>query len=128
MAKSLLRQSVAMARSQVFNLDNGSGTTVDEALFKASSRGARLVRVYALYDEACQTVAGGNFKLGSAVGGAGYVAATAYTNSAAIGDQTAAVIVADAVPANGTVFVRHTGVAATQTGTAKIVVEYVDNE
>jgi len=123
MAKSLLRQSAGVVRTQFFNIDNGAGTTVDEVMFKASAKGARLVRVYCIYNEATQTVAGGNYRLGSAVGGAQYVAATAYENSKAIGDATTGVIVADAVAANGTVFCRHTGVAVTQTGTASIVVE-----
>jgi hypothetical protein len=129
MAKALLRQSVALAQSTSFqNIDNGNGTTVDEALFKAGPKGARLVRVYCLYGEATQTVAAANFKLGASAGGAGYVAATAYENSKSVGDATTATIVNDVVPANGTVFVRHTGVAVTQTGTARYCVEYVDNE
>jgi hypothetical protein len=129
MAKSLLRQSVACVASTSYqNIDNGNGTTADECLLKAGPKGARLVRVYALYGEATQTVAAGNFKLGSSAGGAGYVAATAYENSKSVGDATHGVIVSDAVPPNGSVFVRHTGVAATQTGTARYFVEYVDNE
>lgn len=128
MAKQLMRQSVSALRTQFFNLDNGAGTTVDEAVFKASAKGARLVRVYALYGEATQTVAAGNFRVGSSAGGSQYVAATAYENSKAVGDTTNGVIVNDVVPPNGTVFVRHTGVAATQTGTASIVVEYVESD
>ena len=126
--KGLVRQSKDTVRSQYFNLDNGSGTTVDEPLFKTGAQGGRLVRVYALYGEATQTVAGGNFKLGVAAGGATLVAATAYEDSKSVGDSTAATILVDRIPANTTVFVRHTGVAVTQTGTASIVVEWVANE
>ena len=128
MPKRLYRQQINTVRSQNINIDNGAGTTLDEALFKVGSRGGSIVRVYAIYNEAAGTVAAGNFKLGSAVGGAQYVAATAYTNNAAIGDQTSAVLVSDEIPANGTVFLRHTGVATTATGTVFICVEYVDNK
>lgn len=129
MAKTMLRQQIAVVRSEAFNLDNGAGTTVDEALFTApAALPVRLVNVYAIYNEATQTVAGGNFKLGSAAGGAQYVAATAYEDSKSVGAVTRATLVTDLVPAGGVVFVRHTGVAATQTGTANIVVEYVVEE
>ena len=126
--KGLVRQSTKHSATQFFNLDNGSGTTVDEPLFRTGARGGRLVRVYAVYGEASQTVAGGNFKLGVAAGGATLVAATAYEDSKSVGDSTAATILVDRIPANTTVFVRHTGVASTQTGTATIVVEWVANE
>lgn len=125
--KARHRQQINTVKSQLVNIDNGSGTTLDEALFKVGAKGGRLVRVYALYNEAAGTVAAGNFKLGSSAGGAGYVAATAYTNNAAVGDATTATIVADKIPANGTVFLRHTGIAATVAGAAFICVEYVDN-
>ncbi len=126
--KKLFRQQINTVRSQNVNIDNGAGTTLDEALFKVGARGGSIVRVYAIYNEAAGTVAGANFKLGSAVGGAQYVAATAYTNNAAIGDQTSASLVTDEIPANGTVFLRHTGIATTATGTVFICVEYVDNK
>lgn len=128
MPKNLLRQSTTLVRSQFFNLDNGNGTTVDEPLFRTGSRPVRIVGIYAIYGEATQTVAGGNFKLGSAAGGAQYVAATAYENTKAVGDTTSATLVTDYVPANTVVFVRHTGVASTQTGTASICVELAYDE
>lgn len=126
--KGLVRQSTKHSATQFFNLDNGSGTTVDEPLFRTGSRGGRLVRVYALYGEATQTVAAGNFKLGVAAGGATLVAATAYEDSKSVGDATTASILSDKVPPNTTVFVRHTGVGVTQTGTATVIVEWVTNE
>jgi hypothetical protein len=128
MAKSFLRQGRVLVSSAIFNIDNGAGTTIDEVLFNSGPSGARLVRVYALYHEIAGTVAGANFKLGVAVGGATLVAATAYTDTAAIGSVTEAAILADKVPANTTVWVRHTGIAATATGTAEIVVEFVFDE
>jgi hypothetical protein len=129
MAKSFLRQARVMAKTrQAFDLDNGSGTTIDETLFNSGPRGARLVRVYALYEVTAGTVASGNFKLGVAAGGATLVAATAYTDSAAAGDVTEAAIVLDAIPPNTTVFVRHTGVGATQAGSAYVIAEFVYDE
>lgn len=126
--KQYLRQQANTVRSQFFNLDNGAGTTVDEPLFNSGTKGARILRVYAVYGEATQTVASANFKLGSAAGGAQFVAATAYVNSKAVGDVTEATLVTDVIPPSTTVFVRHTGVAVTQTGTASIVIDWVENE
>jgi hypothetical protein len=127
--KDLVRQTRSIIRSQTFNLDNGSGTTVDEVLFDAGSIAWRVLRVYAVYQEAAQTVAAGNFKLGTAVGGATIVAATAYTNDAAVGDITSGTVLLNGyIPANDELFVRHTGIAATATGTATIVVELVPVE
>ena len=70
MAKRLYKQQVNTVRSQIVNIDNGAGTTLDEALFNVGSKGGQIVRVYALYNEAAGTVAGANFKLGSSAGGA----------------------------------------------------------
>ena len=126
--KGLVRQSTKHSATQFFNLDNGAGTTVDEPLFNSGTKGARILRVYAVYGEATQTVASANFKLGSAAGGAQFVAATAYVNSKAVGDVTEATLVTDVIAPNTTVFVRHTGVAVTQTGTASIVIDWVENE
>lgn len=127
MTKRLYTQQINTVRSQVINIDNGAGTTLDEALFNVGSKGGQLVRVYAIYNEAAGTVAAANFKLGSAAGGAQYVAATAYTDSAAVGAVTSATIVEDTIPANGTVFLRHTGIATTALGQVFVCVEWVSN-
>ena len=127
MAKRLYKQQVNTVRSQIVNIDNGAGTTLDEALFNVGSKGGQIVRVYALYNEAAGTVAGANFKLGSSAGGAQYVAATAYTDSAAVGAVTSATLVEDTIPANGTVFLRHTGIATTAAGQMFICVEWISN-
>jgi hypothetical protein len=128
MPKSYLRQGRVLVRSANINIDNGAGTTIDEVLVNAGPVGIRLVRVYFLYEEIAQTVAAGNFKLGVAVGGATLVAATAYTNTAAIGDVTEAAVLDVRVPANTTIWMRHTGIAATATGTGKVCLEYVYDE
>jgi len=123
--KDTYQQSAAVIRTQFFNIDNGAGTTVDEPLFDSGPRGCRITRVYCIYGEATATVAAGNYRLGTAVGGAQIVAATAYVNSKAVGDVTEGVLALDSLPPNTRCFVRHTGVAITQTGTASMVVEYV---
>ena len=128
MAKSYFRQRRILVKSAQFNLDNGNGTTVDEVLVNSGILPIRLVRVYALYNEACGTVAAGTFAVGIAAGGATLVAATNYVNSAAIGDVTEATIVKDGIPKNTTIWVRHTGVGATQAGTAAVCLEFVYDE
>lgn len=115
-----------IARSVWFNLDNGAGAAVDDVLLKAANAiqivAARIVYV----DATSGTVAAGNAKLGTTLGGAEIVAATAYGNAKAVGSETAMTIVSGAVPAGGSVFCRHTGVAATQAGQAVVEIEYVD--
>jgi hypothetical protein len=125
MAKTLHQQYPAVVRTAFFNLDNGAGTTIDEPVFNSGPNGAQIVRVYCIYGETAQTVAAGNFRVGSTVGGADIVAPTAYTNAATVGSITNATLLYDTIPANTLVSVRHTGVAATQTGTASVVIEYV---
>lgn len=125
--KQLHKQQINTVRSQIVNIDNGAGTTLDEALFNVGSKGGRLVRAYAIYNEAAGTVAAANFKLGSAAGGAQYVAATAYTDNAAVGAVTSSTIVEDTLAPNATVFLRHTGIATTAAGQVFICVEWVSN-
>lgn len=119
------------ARSVWFNLDNGSGTTIDDVLLKPTSAititAARIIYV----DATSGTVAAGNVRVGTTLGGSEIVAgaadtntATAYENSKAVGTSTALVIVSGAVAAGGSVFVRHTGVAATAAGQVVIEIEY----
>lgn len=111
-------------RSVWFNLDNGAGTTIDDVLLIPTSAiliiAARIIYV----DATTGTVAAGNAKIGTTLGGAEIVAATAYENTKAVGTQTAMAIVAGAVPAATPVFVRHTGVAATAAGQAVVEIEY----
>ena len=115
------------ARSVWFNIDNGAGTTVDDVLLKPSKAititAARIIYV----DATTGTVAAGNAKIGITLGGAEIVAATAYENTKAVGTSTAMTIVSGAVAAGGSVFVRHTGIAAVAAGQAVVEVEYSVN-
>lgn len=112
------------ARSVWFNIDNGSGTTIDDVLLVPTSAititAARIIYV----DATTGTVAAGNAKIGSTLGGAEIVAATAYENTKAVGTTTAMTIVDGAVAAATPVFVRHTGIAATAAGQAVVEIEY----
>lgn len=119
--------ALVQAKSASFNLDNGAGTTVDDVVLRPdvpiTITAARIV-----YSDATSgTVAAGNVKIGTTVGGGEIVAATAYENAKAIGTKTDLVIVAGAVPAGTPVIVRHTGVAATQAGLAYVEIEYRQN-
>ena len=103
--------------SVTFTVDNGAGTTVDDTLgnfpFDAWIFDAR-----AIYTEATDTAgaASANFKLGITAGGATLVAATALEAAKAIGATTLGVPLAVYLPANTTLWVRHTGIAATEVG------------
>jgi len=116
-----------IARSVWFNLDNGSGTTIDDVILYSaqpvSIKAARIIYV----DATTGTVAAGTVGIGTAVAGVELVAATAYENTKAVGVVTALTLKAAAafVAANTPVIVRHTGVAATQAGQAVVEIEYV---
>lgn len=114
-----------VVRSQTFNIDNGSGTTVDEVLL-CLPFDIELVSVRAVYEEATDTTgaATANFKLGITVGGATIVAQTAYEAAKAIGSYTAATILINRIAKNTPLCVRHTGRAATEVGQACIQVAY----
>lgn len=123
-ARGFEQTRTATAKSVWFNLDNGAGTTIDDVILRPAVAivvtAARAVYV----DATTGTVAAANWKIGTAVGGAEIVAATAYENSKAVGTVTNGSIVAGAVAAGGAVFVRHTGIAATAAGQAFIEIEY----
>ena len=113
-------------RSIEFNIDNGAGTTADDQLCNLPYD-AYIIDVRAIYTEATDTAgaASANFKLGVAAGGATIVAATALAAAKAIGATTTSTIVSDYLPANTTLWVRHTGVASTEVGKYYIQVTYL---
>lgn len=112
------------AKSVWFNLDNGAATTIDDVILRPAVP-IVIEAVRAVYvDATTGTVAGANFKVGTTVGGAEIVAATAYENTKAVGTVTNGTIVAGAVAAGTPVCVRHTGIAATAAGQAYVEIEY----
>ncbi len=116
--------AVGVARSALFNIDNGAAATIDDVVLRAEVP-ITITAARIIYSDATTgTVAGGNAKIGTTVGGAEVVAATAYANAATVGAVTAMTIVNGAVAANTPVIVRHTGVAITQAGQAYVEIEY----
>lgn len=113
-----------VAKSQAFDLDNGNGTTIDDAIL-CHSKAIVIYSAYKLYTDATTgTVAAATAQIGTTVGGEEIVAATAYGNAKAVGTKEELTLLANTVAAGSTVFVRHTGVAPTQAGKCYIVIEY----
>ena len=119
-------QRVNVVTSKEFNIDNGSGTTDDDVLLNLPFD-VQIVSVRAIYTVATDTTgaASANFKLGVAAAGDTIVAATALAAAKAIGATTTATVLADHLPANTTLWVRHTGVAATEVGNYRVQVTYI---
>lgn len=111
-------------RSRLFNIDNGNGTTLDDCI-AFTTRKARLHAARIVYTtETAGTVASANAKIGTTVGGAEIVAATAYENSKTVGTTTAMTLVVTEVAASTMVCVRHTGIASTAAGEAYVELDY----
>ena len=112
------------SKSVWFNLDNGSGTTIDDVIL-VPQEAITIINAKIVYvDATTGTVAAGNVALGTTVGGAEVVAATAYENSKAVGSTTSMTLVNPLIPAGTPLIARHTGVAATAAGQAFVQVEY----
>lgn len=112
------------ARSVWFNLDNGSGTTIDDVIYYCAQDIKIVSAGILIVDATTGTVAAGNAKIGTTVGGAELVAATAYPDSTAVGVRTAMTLTSAAarVVAGSSIFVRHTGVASTAAGQAVVYI------
>jgi hypothetical protein len=112
------------ARSQVFNIDNGGGTTIDDVIMQIS-RALTLTSAKIVYvEEVTGTVAAGSVQLATTVGGDDIALAQNYENGKAIGAVTPLTLAATALAANQALHVRHIGVAATQAGKAYVEVEF----
>jgi hypothetical protein len=112
---------IKTARSVKFDIYNGSGTTIDDCIL-VTTRPIRLHAARIVYTTATAgTVAAGNAKIGTTVGGAELVAATSYENSKTVGLTTAMTLVLTYVAAGGFVCVRHTATAA---GEAYVELDY----
>lgn len=113
-----------IVKSVWFNLDNGSGTTVDDVLLVPPSDITLISASIVYVDATSGTVAAGNVSVGTTVGGVDIVAATAYGNSKTVGSTTSLTLAANKVSAGTMLSVRHTGVATTAAGQAYVQVEY----
>lgn len=116
-ARGNQRTFVATTRT-TFNVDNGAGTTADDASVGPFPFDCYIADAKAVYTEATDTAgaASANFKTGITSGGATLVAATALEAAKAIGGYTQATPLGVLVPAGTTIWTRHTGVASTEVG------------
>lgn len=115
---------IKITRSQNFDLDNGAGTTKDDSVLR-HSKAIQLLNARIVYTGATTgTVAAGTASIGTTVGGAEIAVATAYENAKAVGVKTAMTLLVTQVAADTPIFVRHTGVAATQAGEARVEIEF----
>lgn len=120
-----MRRQVAI--SAQFNIDNGAGTTVDDA-FLIVTQPIVIKSAKVLYTNATTgTVAAATVQLGTTAGGTELVAATTLENTKAIGTTTSLTLTSAAarVAANTMITARHTGVAITQAGEYRVIVEYM---
>lgn len=122
------RPRTVTVRSQIFNIDNGAGTTIDETLLRPANaitlRAARVV-----YDtETTGTVAAATVQIGVAVAGATVVAATALENSKAVGTTTALTLLLTNIAANTPLIVRHTGIAVTALGQYHVELDFTTDD
>jgi len=84
-----------------------------------------ITEVRIVYDkEQSGTVAGGGVKVGTQAGGEQIVASTALENTKAVGYNKACTLVEGTVAAWAPIFVRITGVAATQAGAVHVEMDY----
>mgnify|MGYP001278351499 CR=1 FL=1 len=100
------------------NIDNGGGSTADTVVVGGLPTDAEIVGAWPQYTEATDTagVATATWSLGVAAGGATIVAATALEVSKAVGAVGASQPGLVPLLAGQTLFMRHTGVATTETG------------
>lgn len=123
---STLRQRRQIARSIAFDLDNGAGATVDDVILKHSQPIIILAGRIVYTDATTGTVAAGDARVGTSLASQQIVTATNYENSKAPGSKTDLTInPAGIIDADNAIYVRHTGVAATQAGKAYVELEYV---
>lgn len=110
--------------SKEFNVDNGAGTT-DDDLLGYLPEDFTVVTVKRVYTEATDSSMGApTTKVGTAVGGEQIVTAKTVPEGAAVSSVTDLTLVTDKFAGGQAIWVRHTGVATTQAGKYKVVVEY----
>lgn len=112
-------------RSKTFNIDNGSGTVDEEPCFVAVDD-ITIIAIRRVYTEATDTAGadGALTRVGTSSNGQQIVASVACSNSKAVGATDTLTIASGVVAAGGVVFVRHTGIAATEGGQYYIEFDY----
>lgn len=112
-------------RSKTFNIDNGSGTVDEEACFHAVDD-ITITAIRRVYTEATDTAGAASAltRIGTSSNGQQIVASVALTAAKAVGSTDTLTIASGVVAAGGTVFVRHTGIAATEVGQYYVQFDY----
>ncbi len=120
------KQSYQIVRSQIFDVDNGTQTEVDECVFGSLPYAIDLLDVRAVYQVATDTAGAStaSFAVGLTAGGATLVGATNIENSKAVGSTTVGTILISRVAKGANLFVKHLGCAATQPGSYLVQITY----
>ncbi len=114
-------------KSRLFNIDNGSGTVINDAMYYCTQP-VQVLSAKALYTtETAGTVASATVSVGTTVAGVELVATTALENSKTVGAVTALTLTAAAakVAANTMITACHTGIATTALGEYYVLLEII---
>lgn len=119
-------QKYLVTKSAVFNIDNGAGTTVDDVILAGLDFNIEILSAKLVYTEATDTAgaASANVKLGTTAGGVEVVAQTALSAAKAVGSTQTLTLVATRINSGTSLFVRHTGIAATEAGQYYALIQY----
>lgn len=120
-----VNEALRYIRTPEIDIDNGNGTTVDLTLMVPTTA-ITIQSMSVVYTDATTgTVAAATIKVGTTVGGAEIVAATALTNSATVGTRQALTLASSSVASGTPIIARHTGIAATAAGKYFVQMAYV---
>jgi hypothetical protein len=117
---------IQTVRGKTYDIDVVGAATYDEVILVPSTN-IEITEFRVVYEGATTgTVAGGNYRAGTAAGGEQIFAAStcALENTHAIGTFTIPTAVEYTVAADQAIFVRFTGVAATQAGDCHLEMDY----
>ena len=113
-------------KSQIFNMDNGAGTTIDETIMCRTKQVKLLSARFVEDTETAGTVNAATIQLGTTVGGVDVIAATGYTNAAVVGAVQTLTLKKTIIQPNTPLIVRHTGIASVVAGQGHLEVEYME--
>ena len=122
------RQGVEkMVCSKTFNVDSGAATADNDVIYFPVA--CTLTSADLVFSEATDSTGAGDclIRIGSADNGEQYVASVTVGVSKAIGALTPLTLVTPTVAAASSLFIRHTGVATTDTGEYRVCIRYTEN-
>ena len=119
------KQKRQIIKTVPINLDSGVGSNVDYVMVYFPDE-VELLDARVVFTEATDTGYTGTVtvKVGTTAAGAEIVTATAIESAKAVGSTSALVLNLNSLPAGTTVFVRHTGIAATEAGAYFVQLQY----